>query len=99
MPPKGGIAMESSRSMLLQSDNQPGMSPAATPAALTVGAMEAGYSVYCRAMRIMIREGKSIDKIKRSICWNRLLLLHHSLPRDYKDPQQLYVQLKRDICP
>jgi len=53
--------------------------------------------LYCKALRIMIREGKSIDKIQRSICWNRLHMLHHSLPRDYKDPHQLYLQLKRDI--
>ena len=73
------------------------MAAAVSPAALTIGAMEAGYTLYCKAMRIMIREGKSIEKIQRSICWNRLLALHHSLPRDYKDPQHLYFQLKRDI--
>jgi len=70
---------------------------AAPPATVTIGAMEAGYPLYCKALRIMIREGKSIDKIQRSICWNRLHMLHHSLPRDYKDPHQLYLQLKRDI--
>jgi len=75
------------------------MTTAASPAALTIGAMEASYPVYCKAMRIMIREGKSIEKIQRSICWNRLLSLHHSLPRDYKNPQHLYFQLKRDLCP
>lgn len=73
------------------------MTAAVSPAALTIGAMEAGYPLYCKAMRIMIREGKSIEKIRRSICWNRLLALHLSLPRDYKDPQHLYFQLKRDI--
>jgi hypothetical protein len=73
------------------------MAAAVSPAALTISAMEAGYPLYCKALRIMIREGKSIEKIQRSICWNRLLTLHHSLPRDYKDPQHLYFQLKRDI--
>lgn len=97
LPPYGGIATGSSRFMLTESDRNPGMSAAATPSTLTIGAMEAGYPMYCKALRIMIREGKSIEKIQRSICWNRLVSLHHSLPRDYKDPQHLYVQLKRDI--
>lgn len=74
------------------------MTAAAPAVKLTIGAMEAGYPLYCKALRIMIREGKSIEKIQRSICWNRLLSLHHSLPRDYKDPQHLYFQLKRDIA-
>ncbi|MFM7237090.1 MAG: DUF3136 domain-containing protein [Cyanobium sp.] len=47
---------------------------------------------------MLIREGKTVDKIKRSVCWHRLTALHHSLPRQYKDPDHLYVQIKRDIA-
>lgn len=65
---------------------------------LTVGELEASYSLYCKALRILIREGKSIEKIKRSVCWHRLTTLHHSLPRQYKDPSHLYFLIKRDIA-
>lgn len=64
---------------------------------LTLGELEASYSLYCKAMRILIREGKQIEKIKRSVCWHRLLALHASLPRQYKNPEHLYYLLKRDI--
>ncbi|MBM5816279.1 MAG: DUF3136 domain-containing protein [Cyanobacteriota bacterium] len=64
---------------------------------LTLGELEASYSLYCKAMRILIREGKTIDKIKRSVCWHRLHVLHTSMPRQYKNPEHLYFLLKRDI--
>jgi hypothetical protein len=64
---------------------------------LTIGELEASYSLYCKAMRILIREGKTIDAIKRSVCWHRLVALHASLPRQYKEPEHLYLLLKRDI--
>ncbi|MFM9073836.1 MAG: DUF3136 domain-containing protein [Cyanobium sp.] len=65
---------------------------------LTIGELEASYSLCCKALRILIREGKTIEKIKRSVCWHRLTVLHHSLPRQYKDPEQLYFLIKRDIA-
>jgi len=64
---------------------------------LTLGELEASFSLYYKAMRILIREGKTIDKIKRSVCWQRLMALHHSLPDHYKDPEHIYFLLKRDI--
>jgi hypothetical protein len=64
---------------------------------LTIGELEASYSLYCKALRILIREGNSMDTIKRSVCWHRLTALHHSLPRQYKDPGHLFVLLKREI--
>ncbi len=63
---------------------------------LTIGELEASYSVYCKALRILIRGGQSIERIKRSVCWHRLSALHHSLPRQYKDPDHLYLLFKRD---
>lgn len=73
------------------------MAPATFTTTLTIGELEASYSLYCKALRILMREGKCMDTIKRSVCWHRLTALHHSLPRQYKDPSQLYFLLKREI--
>jgi hypothetical protein len=64
---------------------------------LTIGELEASYPLYCKALRILIREQKSINQIKRSVCWHRLETLHHCLPRQYKDPNHLYFHFKREI--
>lgn len=64
---------------------------------LTIGELEASYPLYCKALRILIREEKTIKQIRRSVCWQRLTSLHHCLPRKYKDPTQLYFLLKREI--
>ncbi|MFU8885818.1 MAG: DUF3136 domain-containing protein [Cyanobacteriota bacterium] len=75
------------------------MGQATFTTALTIGELEASYPLYCKAMRILIREGKTIEQIQRSVCWNRLLILHRSLPRQYRDPQHLFFMLKRDSKP
>ena len=74
------------------------MGQATSSPPLTIGELEASYSLYCKALRILILEGKSIDKLKRSVCWHRLSALHHSLPRQYKDPEHLYFLFKRDLA-
>ena len=61
--------------------------------------LEANFSLYCQALRIQIRQQKTIDQIQRSACWHRLVLLHHSLPGDYKDPNQLYLNFKQELNP
>lgn len=65
--------------------------------ALTIGQLEASYATYCKALRILIRQQKTSDQIRRSLCWHRLESLHHCLPRQYKDPEQLYAHLKREL--
>jgi hypothetical protein len=75
------------------------MSQATFTTTLTIGELEASYPLYCKALRILIREEKPIEQIQRSVCWHRLSTLHHSLPRQYKDPTHLYFQLKRSITP
>jgi hypothetical protein len=77
--------------------NVAAMSQATFTAALTIGELEASYPLYCKALRILIREEKTIKQIQRSVCWYRLEKLHHCLPRQYKDPNQLYLLLKREI--
>jgi hypothetical protein len=73
------------------------MSQATFSISLTIGKLEASYPLYCKALRILIREEKTIQEIQRSVCWHRLEKLHHCLPRQYKDPNQLYLHLKREL--
>lgn len=65
---------------------------------LTIGQLEASYPLYCKAMRILIRDGKTLEEIQRSLCWDRLRSLHYCLPRSYRDPELMYLHLKREIC-
>jgi hypothetical protein len=74
------------------------MSQASFTTTLTIGELEATFPLYCKALRILIREGKSLQQIQRSVCWHRLTSLHHCLPRQYKDPNYLYLHLKRELC-
>ena len=63
---------------------------------LSVGELEAQYSLYSKAMRILVRDGVSLAKARRTVCWQRLELLHRSLPRHYREPEQLYLHFLRD---
>lgn len=79
-----------------------GMAPASTRSgvdtpSVTVGQLEAGYATYCKALRMLIRDGVSLNKIKRTVCWDRLQLLHTTLPRQYRDPVVHYGMLKRSL--
>jgi len=65
--------------------------------ALTIGHLEASYSTYCKALRILIRDGYALDKIKRTVCWERLQMLHDAMPRQYRDPVVHYGMLKRHL--
>ena len=73
------------------------MSQTTFTTALTIGELEASFPLYCKALRILIREQKTIEQIQRSVCWHRLACLHHCLPRQYKDPNHLYFHLKREL--
>jgi len=63
----------------------------------TIGELEAKYSLYCKAMRLLLKEGRSMDAIRRTVCWSRLEQLHICLPGRYKSPDYLYAVLKRDL--
>ena len=63
---------------------------------LSVGELEAQYPLYCKAMRILVRDGVTINKARRTVCWQKLENLHHCLPRQYREPEQLYLHLQRD---
>jgi len=64
---------------------------------LTIGELEANYSLYCKAMRLLIIEGRSLKKIQRTVCWQRLEILHKCLPNRYKSPDYLCALLKREV--
>jgi len=71
--------------------------PTPSGEAITIGELEASYSTYCKAMRLLIREGRSLARIQRTVCWQRLESLHRSLPSHYRDPEYLYLLLRREI--
>lgn len=62
-------------------------------ASLTIGELEANYQLYCKALKMLIAEQRSLKKTQRTVCWDRLEILHHCLPRQYKSPDYLYAQL------
>ena len=63
---------------------------------LSVGELEAQYPLYCKAMRILVRDGVTLKKASRTVCWEKLEILSNCLPRQYRDPEQLYLHLQRD---
>ena len=73
------------------------MSAPTFTAALTVGELEASYPLYCKAMRILIRDGVTRSKASRTVCWSRLETLHQALPRQYRHPEQLFFLLSREV--
>jgi hypothetical protein len=73
------------------------MSAPTFTAALTIGELEASYPLYCKALRILIRDGLTRAKASRTVAWSRLERLHHSLPRHYRHPEQLFVLLSREL--
>ncbi|MBM5791805.1 MAG: DUF3136 domain-containing protein [Cyanobacteria bacterium M_surface_10_m1_298] len=66
-------------------------------ATLTIGELEASFPVYCKALRLLVNDGVSENKARRTVCWNRLETLHGCLPRQYRDPQQMYFLFKREL--
>ena len=70
--------------------------PSAAPA-ITVAQLEASYPAYCKALRMLVQDGISLTKIQRTVCWDRLQLLHTTLPRQYRDPVVHYAMVKRDV--
>ena len=73
------------------------MSAPTFTAALTIGELEASYPLYCKALRILIRDGVTRSKASRTVAWSRLESLHHSLPRQYRHPEQLFFLLSRQL--
>ena len=49
-------------------------------------------------MRLLIKEGRSLEEVSRTVCWSRLEQLHTCLPSRYKSPDYLFVVLRRDLA-
>jgi hypothetical protein len=60
---------------------------------ITIGELEANYQLYCKALRMLINERRTLNKIQKTVCWGRLQTLHHCLPKHYKSPEYLYAQI------
>lgn len=66
--------------------------------ALTIGELEANYSLYCKALKLLLLEGRSLTRIQRTVCWERLVILHTCLPNRYRAPDYLAALLRREIA-
>jgi len=64
---------------------------------LTLGQLDGSYPAHCKALRILIREGKTLPQIQRTLCWHRLVMLHERMPRQYRDPLLHYGMTKRAL--
>jgi len=62
---------------------------------LTIGDLEAGFSTYCQALRRLVAEGREMESIRRTICWDYLNRLHTSLPQSYRSPEDLVQRYQR----
>jgi hypothetical protein len=72
-------------------------SSASPQAALTLGQLEASYPLYCKALRRLVLEGNSLEKVQRTVCWDRLEKLHRCLPSQYRNPITHYTMLRREL--
>ncbi len=66
-------------------------------AKLTIGELEAGYPLYCKALRRLLQQGRSPQEIAKTVCWGHLETLNRCLPGRYKAPAYLMALIKRDI--
>ena len=72
--------------------------PSATKA-LTIGDLEAGFSIYCQALRRLVADGRDLNAIRRTVCWDYLNRLHTSLPKDYRSPDELIQRFQKETSP
>jgi len=56
----------------------------------TIADLESGFPSYCKALRLLVEAGNSLEKVKRTICWDCLQRLHSSLPKIYHSPEYLF---------
>ena len=68
-----------------------------SPSKISIGELEAKHPMYCKALKILVRQGTSSAKLQRTLCWDRLRLLNRSLPRQYKSPEQLMRIIQAEI--
>lgn len=54
---------------------------------LSVGELEAQYPLNWKAMRILVSEGVTMTRARRTVCALKLEILHHCLPGQYREPE------------
>ena len=47
-----------------------------TAAKLNIDELEAGYPLFCKALRLLILKGNSLKEIERTVCWGHLETLN-----------------------
>ena len=67
-----------------------------TAAKLNIDELEAGYPLFCKALRLLILKD-SLKEIERTVCWGHLETLNRCLPGRCKAPTYLMALIKRDI--
>ena len=65
-------------------------------AKLNIDELEAGYPLFCKALRLLILKGNSVKDIEKTVCWSHLETLNRCLPGRYKAPTYLMALIKRD---
>ncbi len=70
---------------------------AMSAAKLTIGELEAGYPLYCKALRRLLQQGRTPQEIQRTVCWGHLETLNRCLPGRYKAPAYLMALIRRDL--
>ena len=56
----------------------------------TIAVLENEFPAYCIALRRLVEAGSSLEKVKRTVCWDYLQRLHSSLPKAYHSPEYLF---------
>lgn len=64
---------------------------------LTIAELESKYFLYRKALKQLLIEGRPSARIEKTLCWSRLETLHNCLPRQYKAPDHILHQLRREI--
>ena len=49
-------------------------------AKLNIDELEAGYPLFCKALRLLILKGNSVKDIEKTVCWSHLETLNRCLP-------------------
>ena len=55
-------------------------------AKLNIDELEAGYPLFCKALRLLILKGNSVKDIEKTVCWSHLETLIDVYLVDIKPP-------------
>ncbi len=52
-------------------------------AKLNIDELEAGYPLFCKALRLLILKGNSVKEIEKTVCWGHLETLTRKVQSSY----------------